>query len=382
MKTVLSIIDWYLPGYRAGGTLKAFANQVSHFNEEYDFKIITRDTDYMETIPYDTVVSNNWNDVGKNTSVFYLSSDKINYAYLSKLFKKTQFDTIYIHGVYSLWFSIMPIYFAKKNNAKKIVISAHGMFGKHAFSVKSRKKKLFTSMAKLFGLYKNVFFHAANEDEATDIRNAIGDTAKVIVAEEMPANQELEIWKQRKKTVGDLKLVYIGRIAPEKNTLYAIECLKNCTKGNIIYDIYGPVYEESYWQKCNEVINTLPDNVKVNYKGSLDGNKVLSTLAEYHLMFLPTTGENFGHTILESFMSATPVLISSNTPWKQLKTKGIGWDIALDSKDNFSKTIDEVANMDQHQFDEMSKKSLEYADVFIHDDKLKKQNDLLFNPDK
>ena len=40
MKTVLSFIDWYLPGYRAGGTLKAFANQVSHFNQDYKFKII------------------------------------------------------------------------------------------------------------------------------------------------------------------------------------------------------------------------------------------------------------------------------------------------------------------------------------------------------
>ncbi len=43
MKTVLSFIDWYMPGYKAGGVLKAFANQVSHFNEDYQFKIITEE---------------------------------------------------------------------------------------------------------------------------------------------------------------------------------------------------------------------------------------------------------------------------------------------------------------------------------------------------
>jgi len=381
MKTVLSFIDWYLPGYRAGGTLKAFANQVSHFNEDYNFKIITRDTDYMETEPYKDVKSNEWNNVGPNTDVFYVSGENINYSFLKKLVSETSFDTVYIHGVYSLWFSIMPIHFAKKYKAKKIVISAHGMFGKHAFSVKSRKKKLFVEATKLWGLYKNVYFHAANKEEAADVKETIGNNAKVIIAEEMPMNMELGKWEARNKNAGELRMASVARIAPEKNTLYALECLQHCKEGNIVYDIYGPVYEEEYWNKCKETIAKLPDNVTVNYKGSIQGDKVLDMLKTYHLMFLPTTGENFGHTILESFMASTPVLISNNTPWQKLKEKGVGWELPLENQKTFAATITEAVNLSQDDFDKLSKNSLAFADEFIHDDSLKIQNDFLFNPD-
>jgi len=379
MKTILSFIDWYVPGYKAGGVLKAFANQVSHFNNEYQFKIITRNNDYMETTPYDTVITDEWNTIDKNVDVFYLSPENVNYGYIKKLVTDINFDTIYIHGIYSLWFSIMPIHFAKKNNAKKIVIAAHGMLGKHALSVKSRKKQLFTNASKLFGLYKNVYFHAANADEANDVYTVIGKNAKVIIAEEMPMKTKLGDWKSRQKTEGELILASVARIAPEKNTLYAVEALKNCTVGKITYNIYGPVYEKEYWAKCEEVISKLPANVTVNYKGSIPGDEVLDMFSKVHFMFLPTTGENFGHTILESFMAATPVIISNNTPWKNLDNKNIGWELPLEKGEQFTDKITEAVNMNQNKYDKLSKSSLQYAFDFINDDTIKLQNDVLFN---
>jgi len=379
MKTVLSFIDWYVPGYKAGGVLKAFANQVSHFNEDFQFKIITRNNDYMETTPYDDVKTDEWNTIDKNVDVFYLSPANVNYGYLKELVNNINFDTVYIHGIYSLWFSIMPIHFSKKNKAKKIVIAAHGMLGKHALSVKSRKKQLFTNASKLFGLYKNVYFHAANADEANDVYSVIGKNAKVIIAEEMPMKTKLAEWKPRVKKKGELVLASVARIAPEKNTLYAVEALKNCTKGKITYNIYGPVYEKEYWAKCEEVISKLPDNITVNYKGSIPGDQVLDMFNTVHFMFLPTTGENFGHTILESFMAATPVIISNNTPWKNLEQQKIGWELPLDNVDLFVDKITAAVNMGQEEYDVLSKHSLEYAFDFINDDTIKLQNDLLFN---
>ncbi|MFK5855804.1 MAG: glycosyltransferase family 4 protein, partial [Bacteroidota bacterium] len=364
-----------------GGVLKAFANQVSHFNEDYQFKIITRNNDYMETTPYDSVKTNEWNTIDKNVDVFYLSPENVNYGYLKTLVSTIDFDTVYIHGIYSLWFSIMPIYFSKKNKAKKIVIAAHGMLGKHALSVKSRKKQLFTNASKLFGLYKNVYFHAANIDEANDVYSVIGKKSKVIIAEEMPMKTALAKWKPREKKKGELLLASVARIAPEKNTLYAVEALKNCTEGKITYDIYGPVYEKEYWAKCEEIISKLPDNVTVNYKGSIPGDQVLDMFRKVHFMFLPTTGENFGHTILESFMAATPVIISNNTPWKNLHKEKIGWELPLDDIEVFVKKITKAVNMEQDQYDELSKHSLEYAFNFINDDTIKLQNDALFNDD-
>ena len=112
---------------------------------------------------------------------------------------------------------------------------------------------------------------------------------------------------------------------------------------------------------------------------SIPGEQVLDMFNTVHFMFLPTTGENFGHTILESFMSATPVIISNNTPWKNLEQEKIGWELPLEDINLFAEKITEVVNMEQEQYDILSKHSLEYAFNFINDDTIKLQNDVLFN---
>lgn len=378
MKIILSFIDWYLPGYRAGGTLKAFANQVAHLEGIYHFRIITRNTDYCETTPYESVKSNQWNKIAPNAEVFYLSVDNTSYASLKKLVNSIEFDSVYIHGIYSLYFSILPILLAKKHKPERIVVTAHGMLGKHSLSVKGSKKKLFIKAARFAGLYKGVVFHAANKAEADDVQEVMGSNSKVIVAEELPMKILLNEWKPRLKNKNELRLVSVARISPEKNTRYALEVLSACKQGNIIYDIFGPVYEEGYWNECLEIISKMPDNVKVNYHGSLPGEQVLEKLSNYHLMFMPTTGENFGHTILESFMAATPVLISNKTPWLNLSDKKAGWDIPLNNSDLFVKTIEYLAGLSQDDYNIHSQKAMELAQEFMNDKSILKQNIRLF----
>ena len=382
MKIILSFIDWYLPGYRAGGTLKAFANQVAHLEGIYHFKIVTRDTDYCETVPYDSVESNKWNKIAPNADVYYLSSDKISYANLKEIVFSTHFDAVYIHGIYSFNFSILPVILAKRKGTKRIVITSHGMLGRHSLSVKGFKKNLFIQMARLTGFYKGVVFHAANEAEANDIRITIGKTSNVIVAEELPMKVSLKEWNPRDKHEHELKLVSIARISPEKNTRFALEILQECHQGKIIYDIYGPVYNDAYWKECQEIINKLPDNVTVKYHGSLPGEKVLDTLSNYHCMFMPTTGENFGHIILESFLSATPVLISDKTPWLNLENKQVGLDLPLDNKHLFVSKINAMAALSQQNFNVLSQKALEIADEFLKNKDILNQNIRLFEDEQ
>jgi len=377
MKTILSFIDWYLPGYKAGGTLKAFANQVAHL-DGFNFKIITRNTDYCETEPYTSVKADTWSKIAPNAEAFYASAGFINYGNFKKLVRETSFDAVYIHGVYSWWFSILPIILTKRTKARPIVVVAHGMFGKHATSVKSTKKSVFAALAKMLQLYKGVIIHAANEAEAADARAFVGKNARVKVAEELPMKMELKEWMGREKREGELKLLSVARISPEKNTRYAIEVLQNCTKGKITYDIYGPVYEQNYWNECLELIKKLPANVTVNYKGSLPGDQVLEKMKEYHFMFLPTTGENFGHTILESFMASTPIIISNKTPWQYLEQKQIGWSLPLDKMEDFSQVIEKSASLGQDDYDQMSQRALDFAWEFVNDKTLIEQNKRLF----
>ncbi len=75
-KKVLVFIDWFLPGYKAGGPIRSIANLAAHLSNDIEFYIITRDTDYLETSPYPTVKSNQWQEIAPNINVYYFSSEK------------------------------------------------------------------------------------------------------------------------------------------------------------------------------------------------------------------------------------------------------------------------------------------------------------------
>ena len=131
-----------------------------------------------------------------------------------------------------------------------------------------------------------------------------------------------------------MKIISIARIAPEKNTLYAIEVLSK-VKANVEADFYGPVYDKDYWEDCRLAAEKLPSNVQLKFCGAIATEEISKTLPNYDLLFMPTRGENFGHIILESLQAGTPVLISDQTPWRNLALENVGWDLSLNSKESF-----------------------------------------------
>ena len=135
---------------------------------------------------------------------------------------------------------------------------------------------------------------------------------------------------------------------------------------------------EDYWKECQSEISKLPKNVKVNYKGSVQGDKIPDTLENYHFLLMPSQGENFGHSILESLMSAAPVIISQNTPWRDLTAIKAGWDISLDNLDEFKKTLKYCLEMDSVVYKTWSEGAFAKAKEFLGDESLVIQSKNLF----
>ena len=44
-KKILIFIDWFLPGYKAGGPIQSISNFVNHFGTVFDISIITSNKD-------------------------------------------------------------------------------------------------------------------------------------------------------------------------------------------------------------------------------------------------------------------------------------------------------------------------------------------------
>ena len=378
MKKILSFIDWYWPGYKAGGTIRAFMNQVEYMKNDFEFFIVTRDTDYTETIPYQGIKSNQWNEISHHVSVYYVSAKNHQLATFSRIIREFPYDVLYIHGMFSFWYSILPLFPAKFHHHRRIIVAAHGMLGSGALHVKSFKKSLFLKSLGILQLYNGVVFHSATEHESADILTHIGSHTSIFLARELPRKVSGQPTRQDKKA-GRLTMVTVARISPEKNQLFALEILSQCRNHEIQYDIIGPVYDEAYWKKCQTLIAALPANIHVTYRGSINSEKVPAELQGYDMMLLPTTGENFGHTILESFMAGCPVIISDRTPWRNLEESGIGRDIPLGNSDAFRKAIEQFAGLDNEKFREYSINAFTFANTYIANPEMLAENINLFN---
>lgn len=360
---ILIFIDWYKPGFKAGGPIRSINNLVSQLNTEYDFYVVTRNTDYLEITPYSTIKTNEWNKID-NAKVFYLSIDNTNKSTIKKLILEVNPDIVYCNSLYSPKFTLTPIRIAKKLNIKTI-LAVRGMLSSGSLSIKSHKKRVFLSIIKGFDLFKKTVFHATNKDEKKDIIKTFGNNTQVVVAPNLPEHKTIT-YTFIQKEVSQLKMAFIGRIAPEKNTLFAIEVLKKCAQ-NIQLDIYGPIYNQEYFEQCKNTIAQLPLNITVNYNGVLNHDLIDDSLKNYHVIYLPSTGENFGHSIIEGMVNSCIPVISNKTPWENLEQQKIGFDIDLNNIDKFVETIDSLAKMNESEINEFRKNSFMFAKQVIND---------------
>jgi len=360
MKKVLVLIDWYLPGYKAGGPIRSMANMIAALKQDYCFYVVCRNTDYLEKIPYENIKSDEWNQLSENENVYYISHQNLSLFKLKKLITSIKFDVIYINGIYSFYFSISPLLLCKIINISKLIVAPRGMLSEQAFSAKKVKKKIYIFFVRFLGLYKNSIMHATSDVEKNDISNLKLKLKEIALLPNLPPL--LPVFRQERiKNEGELKLISVARISREKNTLFALECLNNLSfKGKIIYDIYGSVYDKSYWEQCLEAISQMPLNVEVRYCGDLNNNKVFETLNQYHFLYLPSKGENFGHSILESFIAGCPVIISNTTPWQNLEEKQLGWDIEL-KKELFIKTLQIAVDINNVEYQVLSEACRKFA---------------------
>jgi len=174
--------------------------------------------------------------------------------------------------------------------------------------------------------------------------------------------------KTVQKKAGQLRLAYIARIHPTKNTFNAIRWLSS-VQGQVEFDIYGPIEDEDYWRQCRQAIDSLPENIRVAYRGMVDHDEVAETIVGYHGYYMPTTGENFGHSIVESLLVGRPVIISDQTPWTDIRENG-GFVYPLTQPEAFPKAVERLCTMEQDEFDVLCVGAKEYISAKLNTEEI------------
>ncbi len=377
---ILLLTDWYYPGFKAGGPIQSCRNLVTALKDELDFFVFTSDRDLGEAAPYPNTPTDQWTEISPGEMVYYISPGKKFKSTLIEQINQIKPDFIYLNSMFSFSYTIIPlwIHLRSKINAR-IVLAPRGMLHAGALQYKPFKKKTFIRILNIAGIPNYIKFHATDDQEVRDIKMQFPLSKKIFQAPNFASAVQPER-KSISKNPGDLSLVFFSRISPKKNLLFALEILGNHNfPGTIHLTVAGEIEDKTYWQSCLDKVNSFPSNIQFEYAGAIEHERLLDWLQQFHFLFLPTFGENFGHAIFEAFIAGKPVIISDKTPWQDLQSKDLGWEISLSDEQGFVKAITEALEMGQHQYNVMSLMCGSFADSYRNNNETRKRYLELFS---
>lgn len=363
MKKILILAGYYTPSVKGGGPIQSIQNLVNNLSGKYEFYIVANDRDLGDKSPFENIETDVWIDKTIE-KIYYTNYKNMNLSKLRKVINVSEdFDVLYLNSFFNFRVSIVPILLNKIKvlNINKVIVAPRGNLSIGALTSKNWKKTFYIKLSIFFKLYKGVVWHATAKEEKKEIKSFFGENSEVTIANNLTSNySDLNFNLYKNKDKGYLDLVFISRIHPKKHLLFALNLL-NEIEGIINFNIYGPIEDEKYWNECKVVIKSLPSNININYQGILNHNQVINVFQNHHVFLFPTLGENFGHVISEALMGGCLLIISDQTPWRNLENEKIGWDIELNNKIKFVHSIQECVDMDETEYNRLSVNAFKYG---------------------
>ena len=346
---VLTFVRGYLPGFKYGGPIRSLASMAERLAGEISFRVVTSDHDFGDAEPYPGIPPGVWQRAG-NATVMYLPVSKMTLSGVRAIIQKTEHDIVYLNSFFAPAFTIRPLLLRRLGliPRRPVIVAPRGEFSPGALALKSYKKRPYLTVVRPAGLYAGVTWHASTAVEAANIRRWFGAGAAVVVAPNLAAAMTAAA-RPRAKPSAELRLVFISRINREKNLHGAVTMLRGL-RGNVTFDIYGPLGDPAYFAHCQRLAAALPANVRVGYRGMVPHEQVPTVLAQYNVLFLPSRGENFGHAILEALAAGRPVIISDRTPWRGLAEHRAGWDLPLEQPAQFTRVLQRCVDMGPEEY--------------------------------
>jgi glycosyltransferase involved in cell wall biosynthesis len=374
---ILVLVDWFAPGYKAGGPIQSCLNFAFALKDRYDIYVLTTDTDHGETTPYEGIPTGQWlTNLDPGFKVKYLPKATLRAAMIRTEIALLAPDFIYLNHLFSPLFVVYPLWLQYRALIPgRVVLCPRGALYDSALSIKPWKKSPFLKAFRWLGIHRRILFHATNDREKEAIlRFFPGSTIRI--ADNLPNSNQPE-FRSWPKTVGSVKAIFVARIFPIKNLLYYLAALET-VKTNVTLTVVGPIEDKPYWEECTRKIEALPPQIKVSYLGPKRNDELMPILQQHHVFVLPTTGENFGHSIFEALLGGRPVLISDQTPWLGLPARKAGWDLPLTDPGAFARVTEQVGEWDQDHFDQWARAAWSYAHDFIRNPELQNQYAKLF----
>ena len=324
---ILVSAQWFPPAFKAGGPVRSVYNLIQALksdgrNSDLEFFVIAGAYDLGEKDTMDGVSVGVWSNLEGISGVQVRYEIRSNWkrSNWKHIIEEVQPDVLYLNSLFSLTFSLRPLQIARAKGIRT-VLAPRGMLGSGALAIKPLKKHIFLSLARNLDFFRGVTFHASTVDEVLEVKTHIPGK-KVFEARNFADSTIKKI--PLTPLSESINLLCLGRVHPVKNQLFALEVLSmmNLNDKKVKVNIVGPAEDENY---LNSLLSLSKGGLEITYSGAFAHKDLGETFIETHFLLMPTSHENFGHAIIESWGFGRPVLLSDNTPWKDLQKEGLGY---------------------------------------------------------
>ncbi|RFU93818.1 glycosyltransferase [Sphaerochaeta halotolerans] len=341
---ILIVTQGYYPGQKYGGPPVSIKNFCDLMVQSIEVFIITLNHDLGDSQVYQSIAQG-WNILG-NCSVMYLQDKCFNRNTFEREICMLKPDVIYLQSLFQQ--CVLPVTMIAKKMNLKLLLAPRGELCSGAMK-KKYKKLPYIFLLRMLGLTRKIAFQSTSPEETNDIVKYFGVQSNVYYLENIPSKPRTE-YNQRFKESGVARIIFISRIVEKKNLLYALICLQSVTEGDVVFDVFGSIEDEGYWEKCLKASDKLSPNIKFTYRGELAHDDVQNVMSNYDVFILPTYSENYGHVIAEALSVSVPVIISNTTPWNCVNEERAGWAIPLDNRNGFVDAINNIISMNNSQY--------------------------------
>lgn len=319
-QTIIIFSAGYFPGVGYGGPVTSISNLVETFGRQYDIYIVTSNHDLHSRDVY-SGIDEGWNEVGL-AKVLYLNDSDYTVRRFADIISGFSDPVIYLSGVFNHRLNYPAIVAAHKCGAR-IIVAPRGELCANAIHLKCGKKRLYIFIMLLRGLFRlPTVYQATSYEEFDAIQKWLKvDSGKISLVPNIPRQMNKRV--KSEKIEGELRLVFVSRIQPKKN-LAELIAAANVLEYSTEVDIYGPIEDSAYWDRCKKGMAEASQNVKYRYCGVASYDEVTSLYGKYDYFVLPTVSENYGHVIAEALQAGCPVIVPKGvTPWDSVnKTAG------------------------------------------------------------
>lgn len=270
-------------------------------------------------------------------------------------------DVVYLQSIFSAHVPVALCY--AKILGKPVLLSPRGSLGQWCLNFGSRFKRLWLSlMIEPFSSY--VSWHATSEQEEMEIRNlfkkaTIHVVPNIVEVLDLPEVRRLSSREFVKKFAGidddytDI-VVSMGRLHAQKGfdiLIDAFAILKvNFPRAALF--IAGNDFGEK--AKLLEKIGHTGLEDSVFLVGHLENRDKVEFLVGADVFALSSNNENFGNVYAEALACGTPIVASTNTPWKEVGKEGCGlW--VNNTADDFANAIAMILSSEPQSMGEKGK---------------------------